>query len=738
MSINRIFLVFFFVLASHAQADWAEPTSPLLVRVQPAAGSQAGQNPPGFSWVRFPGATSYVLELSGPNGELRTWSPLRNWLLPETRLPPGNYSWRVRAKNGSAPWSNVRAFTIGSEAGIFEVPGNDELLKRIRQRGRPRSLPYGPEGIANWTSRTRLENTLNIQRLEQGVLKYAKEPLVDMARVKLVPKLESESAWVASLATIRYRTQAESRHIRSAALLWHLTGNAVYLDEAIRRGDAMAALDPNGSTSQLNQDQGNRSIAWGLAVAYDLLHQKLNPSQRANWLAAIRSRTTAIYLDLNSGNWRLEQTPLDSHGGTNIGYLAGLSALMIDHVPEAESWFRTAFRSYVHFQSPWGDEGGGYGNGTAYAEYSGYAFADFWDAIVATTGVNLYQKPWSQGLLKFLACFVPPGSPTHAFGDAAESKPSFETIKAYANRFDSNLARWYSQHLVGNEDPLTALTNPIEKHGATGVAGPLENSCLFKHIGWVAMHSNWAERGRTSVYFKSSPYGSFNHSHADQNSFTVTAAGQPLLIDSGNYGWYGSDHWKNWYRQTVAHNSITFDGGKGQVAEGHEATLKAQGRVTRFEAGTNIDFVEGDATKAYGDSLTKAIRKLWYIRDENSILVVDDLASETPRKFEWNAHTFSDFVQISPTTFKTESGDQSACIDVLSPQGLIPVTTKVPKPATANASASKQTSHLSLRLPVAATTTRFIKVVRIGCQAPISTLSGTKITIGNTTVESLK
>lgn len=742
MKLNTpLFLVaalFLLAIPSLGYSDWAGIETPGLVRLQPANGSVVKQNPPGFSWVRASGASAYELSVRGPDGKTAVWQAPRNWYLPTKKLPLGNYFWKVRSRTPLGPWSTERSFSVDGTASVFVVPSEQQLISFIRSKPSPRALGQPNEDLASWISRTRQEKLPAIQSLENEVKTYATKPLVNEFAVALAQRSINEKAWVASITAIRQRSLAEGRQLRSAALLWRLTENPFYLEEAIRRGNALAELDWKGSTSHLSQDQGNRNIAWALALAHDYLASDIPGESSVKWLSSIENRTGEIFKDLKSGGWRLEQLPFDSHGGSNIGYLSAISAIMIDRIPVAEQWFNDAFRSYVHYQSPWGDEEGGYANGSAYAEYSAWAFIDFWDAIAAATKVNMYEKPWSRGLLRSLACFVPPGSPTHAFGDAAETRPESSIIKAFANRFSDPFSIWYGHNLVGNEEPFTNLTNPFPESPKSLLQAPQENACVFQHIGWAAMHSDWAERGRTSVYFKSSPYGSFNHSHADQNSFTVVAAGRPLLIDSGVYDWYGSAHWNNWYRQTVAHNAITFDGGKGQVTEGYEATLKAQGKLTRFEPGPDIDFVEGDATKAYGGALNKAIRKLWYIRSEQSIVVVDDLSSDSPRKYEWNAHAVSSFMKIASNVFKTQNMEQSACIDILSPKGLVSDIAKVSPPAVGTASLPKQTSHLRFAMPVAVPATRFVAVVRIGCKAPISTLSGTKVIVGNTSVESLK
>jgi heparinase II/III-like protein len=162
------------------------------------------------------------------------------------------------------------------------------------------------------------------------------------------------------------------------------------------------------------------------------------------------------------------------------------------------------------------------------------------------------------------------------------------------------------------------------------------------------------------VYFKSSPYGSYNHSHADQNSFVINARGRSLAIDSGYYDYYGSDHWNNWYKRTVAHNAVTFDGGQGQMHD----TMAAKGRIVRFESTKNLDVTIGDATPAYGGGLTRAVRTLVYLRPD-TLLVYDSLASATPRTWEWNIHALRRMQSDSSRTFEIKEEGVRLCGRVL-------------------------------------------------------------------------
>jgi hypothetical protein len=727
------------LFCSTAAADWAESSDPLVVSPAPRDGSEEIQNPPGFSWARAPGAQGYELVLRGPGNEEQVWQASRNWFLPSSHLKPGEYTWKVRPKGSNGPWSNLRRFSLSPRATLFEVPPEEKLLQFIRARSRPRSRPPGEKGTDESVALVRAQKAPIIQALDSHARAYAGEPVIDERSVMLVPKSRDEKAWAISLATINSRTSAESYQLRVAALLWRTTGNRFYLEEAKRRGNALAALDPGGSTSHVNQDQGNRTVAWGLTVAYDYLSDDLLPGESAAWLGVIKSRTAAIYSDLKSEGWRLEQTPLDSHGSTNLGYLAAISAVMIDSIPDAEDWFRNSFRFYVHYQSPWGGEEGGYANGTAYAQYSVDLFVDFWDSIAASTGVSMYEKPWSRGLLKFLACFIPPGSPSHNFGDAAETKPWTTALKAFANRYNDNLALWYSENLIGEEGALSKLTNPI-LHASPSMAGksPEGNACVFSHIGWTAMHSHWANPSRTSVYFKSSPYAAFNHSHADNNSFVLVSGGEQLLIDSGYYDWYGSPHWKGWYRQTKAHNAVTFDNGRGEAEKSGPDRMTAVGRLVEFHSDGNVDFVEGDASAAYEGELTQARRRLWYLRNENVVVIHDSLRSAVPRQFEWNIHALDRFVVKTQVSVEVKQNAASACIDMLQPGDIEFVQNNQFDPPPQSAPGRKDQWHGRFRNTERQTSMEFIAVIKVGCNAvPLKQddfLSSRKITVGKTAI----
>jgi Heparinase II/III-like protein/Heparinase II/III N-terminus len=64
------------------------------------------------------------------------------------------------------------------------------------------------------------------------------------------------------------------------------------------------------------------------------------------------------------------------------------------------------------------------------------------------------------------------------------------------------------------------------------------------------------------LVFDAGPFGpgSAGHSHSDSLSILASAAGTPILVDSGTYTYVGNLEWRNAFRGSSAHNTIRVDG----------------------------------------------------------------------------------------------------------------------------------------------------------------------------------
>jgi hypothetical protein len=348
--------------------------------------------------------------------------------------------------------------------------------------------------------------------------------------------------------------------------------------------------------------------------------------------------------------------------------------------------------------------------------------------------VNMYAKPWTLGFLDFAMMLTPPGAKVHAFGDGSDTKPDPRVFHAFAQRMVNPRANWYQSKLGGIEDGMAVLEAPYPMPIAGNtVFTPPSNEAYYPSTGWVAIHSDIGNTNRTSFFFKSSPYGSFNHSHGDQNGLLLSVAGQPLLVKAGWYDWYGSPQWTDWYHQTKSQNAITFDGGKGQLVDGYREQLQRNGKITGWSVNANYDYSEGDATPAYGGQLTMAKRQIWYFKAQDAMLVRDKLSAVVPHTYEFNIHAPAAITVESPSSVKITAGGQSVCLRDLN--GNAPFKTWTGPAAKAGVTESHGAFYLKND---GKSVGEFLVLMDVGCKRPSVKIaaSGTSraVSIGTQTV----
>jgi len=157
----------------------------------------------------------------------------------------------------------------------------------------------------------------------------------------------------------------------------------------------------------------------------------------------------------------------------------------------------------------------------------------------------------------------------------------------------------------------------------------------FRGYGVVGMHTKLAETpDNLMLAFRSSPYGSFNHAHADQNSFNILFGGERLFCNSGYYIAYGDEHFQGWYKHSRGHNTVLIDD-KGQVL----GRTEAYGWLCRYLHGQQITYCLGDASNAYsGTGLTRFRRHILFLRP-STVIIYDELEADHPAKWSWLLHS---------------------------------------------------------------------------------------------------
>lgn len=643
---------------------------------RPPAQYISEQNPPDFSWPKVNGASGYELivcrdeQMQDVAYENRNVE--RNYYNFPVSFEPGIYYWSVRYKMDGklSEWTAPSRFIITPDAVEFTVDDLDTMLSKIPST-HPR-LMVNQNTLAQFRELAKGSGATVYQAYRQQVDNDLKNPL---------PEEPTE------VVSLRSACMGYMYLLQRLGLVWLIEGDAKVGKFGVEALMKLSDWDPNGVASYVNQDQAFRDVIRGLTYGYDFLYDLLTAEQRKKVLNALQVRIITLEHPtegLTDAAYKMEENPFMSHGFTAVHYLMEAGFAAYGEIPEAETFLRKYLPMYINLLPPWGNEDGGWSQGTSYAGVSLYEEADIPYFLYMNGMTNMFHKAFMRNMYRYPLYNL--GISTGAlWGDGSTGKTDGNWslglnlmkqtqqsgyISWLMEKFGSSLMTYFSSYYL-SMFPTPESKAPID----------LPRSAYFKDIGWVSMHSDLTDiNGRTSLFFKSSPYGSYNHSHNDQNGFTVSAYGESLAINSGYYDAMWSDFYMNYYKKTYAHNTITMDGGAGQGAN----VKAANGRIVNYLTHPNFDLASGDATPAYNyytDSLGRAHqetkaekmkRHIIYVRPD-SFIVIDDLKRSNGEKssFEWWLNA-SDNISLyrSKTGARITKGKAALDVKVQYPQNI--------------------------------------------------------------------
>jgi hypothetical protein len=463
----------------------------------------------------------------------------------------------------------------------------------------------------------------------------------------------------------------------AATLCWIVTGEEKYFAKAreILLGESAWHFEPDwkagavpGATDIYYNDEAHFRLWRKLPLVYDQLRAKLSPDDRRTILAHFKTRGDRSVAWIRRAKVQdIRRNSLDIDAESHpVRFMAmtALTALALwDDLPEARDWWAFAYTFYRDQFSPWGGDDGGWAEGNAYWRGT-FEHASFQDTLLSLGDPLAYSSAFWQNSPYFCLYNVQPYLHT-IFGDASNAG-HFNLEPATADYFDhmarvtqNGFFRAYAE-LCTDQRPRpidkglanldrtypTAAEFLIRNFIASGkplpAARPLSQlppDRYFADIGWVALHSALGDPANDiQVTFKSSPYGSFSHSHADQNAFIVNAFGESLAINSAYREYHNSPHHDQWTRQTKSKNAVLIDG----VGE-KPRDKSANGHITRFEQKPRYDWVTGDATAAYARAqqnsarVQRVTRDLVFI-DRRYLIIRDHVVLATPGKVSWLLH----------------------------------------------------------------------------------------------------
>jgi len=630
------------------------------------------QNPPGFRFPLVSGATYEVIVCSDPELKNVVYTEKglnRNFCSFGYTFETGvEYYWAARyIKNGvPSGWSDVRRFRIDPDAVPFVVPPMEELLAKI-----PTTHPRTYYTKANLDEMKSLKDTSpSAKKIYDNIMSSA-DNLVAKGEIFKEPVLDMTGNWSQKLRSAGLRGCDAAM---TTGFAYMMAGDEKYARYAIDNLMETASWDINGVSSYQQQDQLHREICYMSAIALDWVWDAATKEERAFIIDMIDRRLVVMEGLLTS----LANCPNDSHGWTAFGYM-GIACISIYHESEtARRFMDTILPTYLAINAPWDYQDGGWSQGPHYWRESSRSTQFFIDALVLADIIDPYQAAFHRNEYLWQMYAYPSGVYA-SFGDGGNRKTrgdsesmAIQSITNQAHFLNNGYAKWFYDNMsieIPNSVNDYYVAPFIENVEAKNPADR-QLAWEFPDIGWALMMDDLASYDKIHMTFKSSPYGSFNHSMSDQNAFILQAYGERIATRSGYYDSYHSTFDSGLTRQTGATNNVTIATNQGQGAD----SLAADGHLTGFLTQLDFDLASGDATQAYVGKLGMYERSMIYIRPD-IFVIVDELRSREGResKFEWWLHSENDieiYDDRNGCTFRT--GNAVLDTSIVYPEKLTP------------------------------------------------------------------
>lgn len=448
---------------------------------------------------------------------------------------------------------------------------------------------------------------------------------------------------------------------------------------------------------QIKEDLTQGRLLADIAFGYDWAYPFLTPEQRkagAEALVALAnySRTDREFSFYFEGN----ATAFNNHTHWNhVGYGAAAFAAVGEH-PDAQKmaefsydWFT---RRFLPVFEKWVGPNGVWNEGTHYNMVAFKPTFIWMSAAGPSLGQDFFQTPWVRAAGRYWMYLTRADDTMTILGDWFADRQPVTITNLHARTFLIS-ARGASAHrdphlqAFAQRQMRYALQRPAEVWNLLWYdpdlqprpVAELPPSRLFqgdKTVGGgetlAVLRSGWGPDARLITFSMGDWLG--HHDHYDANSFSIHYR-DDLAIDPGYGGEKEIDFL--YYRRTFAHNSLLvpvpeaqavkdnprlkergwgYDGGQRVPLAQERPRSEAQffrvrnpeypdkslfetGECLHFETRPDLDYVVGDATRAYHRSqLTRWVRHLVFLKPD--MLLVYDVA-ETPagRQPRWLLQT---------------------------------------------------------------------------------------------------
>lgn len=478
------------------------------------------------------------------------------------------------------------------------------------------------------------------------------------------------------------------------SLVYLMTGEAKYADKVKSILLNTVKAKTWGDTEMLKRNPAWNSElqmahkSFACAVAYDAIYNTLSTDERKE----IATGLNRLAIQPALGDWLLNPTRI--HSLNSMGHnwwtscvgMAGVLSLSLRYeLPQTEEYAEKVNTALPEWFSFAGDEiqnkpktfdtnGGMYES----VNYAGFGTSEALLFRLCWQNSHPEQKlpdiPELEKTPEFFmhVCYPRTGMLYSVnFGDSHKNISAENTLElVYALGQRNKNILWYLTQVEQGQNrdgyfrnsPIGFLYFP-DTNSAPKVP-ELPNSQIFGDFGWASMRNSW-EKDATMLAVKSGH--TWNHSHADANSFILFHKGVDIIKDAGNC-WYPNPEYKDYFFQSQAHNVVLFNG-EGQPTDQQYHGSMIDGHLSSLLDVGNIKYIMADGTGPVSNNFIRNFRHFLWI--DNVIYIVDDLKTYKTGKFEWLWHPEGE-VKKEGYDLNISNGKSAVAIRPIYPEFLAP------------------------------------------------------------------
>lgn len=252
-------------------------------------------------------------------------------------------------------------------------------------------------------------------------------------------------------------------------------------------------------------------------------------------------------------------------------------------------------------------------------------------------------------MFEFLMYAVQPDGRPPAYGDSdnargialAENDSDYRGILSVGAALYKRADMKWVAKAMSEEVPWLLGVEGIQAYEAIESQEPAASSRLFGSGGYCILRDTW-DKDAHYLLFDCGPLGyrTGAHGHADALSFQLFSYGGEMLVDSGTFAYNQDPEYRNYFRSTRAHNTVSVDGKDQAEMTDRMAWDIVTGTVIRdcyFSEHLDMISAEHNGYERLPFPVTHQ-RTVIFFKDPVYCLLIDHLASAGTHEYALHYH----------------------------------------------------------------------------------------------------